>query len=364
MKLFTLALVFFAALSGSAASAAELFLGAYPNAVVVFDEAKQQVLERIPLVTGTPRALHLSADGKRMYVYTIDHSGIETIDVSTRKVISHFELDTPAKRYRFGDGIVADPEGKLLYTVTTEIDKEADRYEIGKPKYTVIDLTQQKIVRVVDISREDEASFRGNARGLDISPDGKYIYQFRDRIIILNTTDFKVVERIELSKPEVPGMEMENVGFGGEVQAIRQPGQRVSLFNSSDRIIHNRLFGIARFDLTTRQMDYVPIGPAPAGMAGLQVTPNQKKAYTVVSTGAQGNKRCEFWSFDLDTDNVTQRAEFPCRARFSFGMSGDGKKLYIYAAGFEIEVYDAITLKYERTWDLNNDMTGPMIVVR
>ena len=31
-------------------------------------------------------------------------------------------------------------QGKLLYTTTTEITKLADRYEIGKPKYTIIDL--------------------------------------------------------------------------------------------------------------------------------------------------------------------------------------------------------------------------------
>ena len=40
----------------------------------------------------------------------------------------------------------------------------------------------------------------------------------------------------------------------------------------------------------------------------------------------------------------------------------DGKKLYIYGAGFEIEVYDAATLKYERTWDLNNDITGAGLI--
>jgi hypothetical protein len=44
-------------------------------------------------------------------------------------------------------------------------------------------------------------------------------------------------------------------------------------------------------------------------------------------------------------------------------MSSDGKKLYIYGAGFEIEVYDAATLKYERTWDLNTDITPAGIVV-
>src|SRR5271166_4185193 len=98
-------------------------------------------------------------------------------------------------------------------------------------------------------------------------------------------------------------------------------------------------------------------------MAGLQVAPDKRNAYTVVANGLHGNKRCEFWAFDLATDGITQRAEFPCRSRFSFGMSSDGKKLYIYGAGFEIEVYDAATLKYERTWDLNNDVTFGMAVL-
>ena len=110
-------------------------------------------------------------------------------------------------------------------------------------------------------------------------------------------------------------------------------------------------------------MDFNPIGPAPAGMAGIEVTPDRKAAYTVVSTGIHGTKRCEFWAFDLTNDQITQRAEVPCRTRFTLGISTDGKKLYIYGAGFDIEVYDAATLKYEKTWDLNNDVTYAGIVV-
>jgi hypothetical protein len=229
----------------------------------------------------------------------------------------------------------------------------------------VIDVASGKISKTIDIPREDEAGFRGYGRGgFEISPDGKYLYNFRDRVVILDTSDFKVVDRLDLSKPEVPGEEMETVGFGGELDSIAEPGRHVSLFNSTDPIVHNRVFGIARFDLTTRHVDYTPIGPSVQGMTNLEVTPDHKKAYTVVTSGQHGNKRCEFWAFDLGSNKITQTAEFACRARFSFGMSGDGKKLYVYAAGFSIEVYDAATLKYERTWDLNNDLTGPMVVVQ
>lgn len=342
--------------------AGTLFLGGYPNSILVVDESQGKVVDKIHLETGLPVSLRLSEDRKKIYVVTNDHSGIEVIDVATRKVINHFVLNTSTTQYRFSGG-TPDPEGKLFYTVTTEIDKRLEHYEIGKPKYTVIDLGQQKIVKTVDIAPEDENGAGGFGRnGFEISPDGKFLYEFRDKVVILNAADFKVVDRIDLAKPDLPGME--NIGFGADLDSILEPGKHISLFNSSDPIVHNRVFGIAQFDLNTRDVSFNPIGPAPAGMAGLQVAPDRKFAYTVVANGAHGNKRCEFWTFELATDHLTKTAEVPCRTRFSFGMSGDGKSLYIFGAGFEIEVYDAATLKYERTWDLNNDVTmGGMIVL-
>jgi DNA-binding beta-propeller fold protein YncE len=344
------------------APAATLFMGAYPDSVIVFDEGKGQIVDRIKLTTGLPTSMRLSQDRKQIYVTTNDFSGIEVIDVATHKVINSFKLNTPDKRYRFNGG-TADPSGKFFYAVTTEMNKLKDRYEIGKPKYTVIDLADQKILKTVDIPREDENANGGGGRGggFEISPDGKYLYQFRDKVVILNADDFKVVDRIDLAKPDFP--DMENIGFGGLLDSISEPGQHISLFNSADPIVHNRVFGIARFDLSTRQVNFAPIGPSPQGMTGLHVTPDKKNAYTVITNGTLGNKRCEFWAFDLTTNKIKQTAEVPCRSRFSFGMAGDGKKLYIYGAGFEIEVYDAATLKYERTWDLNNDVTGAGMII-
>src|ERR1700733_7018415 len=133
-RLFSL-LVFFAAV----ASAGTLYLPAYPAAVLVFDEAKGQIVDRIPLETGTPMSMRLASDHKKIYITTVDHNGIEVIDVATRKVINHFVLDTPTKQYRFRGGAV-DPEGKLFYAVTKEITKFPEHYEVAKPKYTVIDL--------------------------------------------------------------------------------------------------------------------------------------------------------------------------------------------------------------------------------
>lgn len=348
--------------AASLASAGTLYLPAYPAAVLVFDEAKAQIVDRIPLATGTPMSIRLAPDHKKIYVTTIDHNGIEVIDVATRKVINHFELNTPTKQIRMYNG-TADPEGKLFYAITKEITKFPEHFEVAKPKYTVIDLQQQKIVKTVDIPKEEEPQNQGDygVGWMEISPDGKYLYQFGERISILQASDFKVVDHIDLARPDEPGME--NVHFGSDLDLINSPGEHTGMFVWSDPIVHNRVFGLARFDLTTRKIDFNPIGPAPNGMAGIEVTPDKKWAYTVIQNGRNGNKRCEFWAFDLSSDRVARRAEVPCRTRFTLGISTDGTKLYIYGAGFDIEVYDAATLKYEKTWDLNTDVTYAGIVV-
>jgi hypothetical protein len=123
------------------------------------------------------------------------------------------------------------------------------------------------------------------------------------------------------------------------------------------------MFGLAQLDLSDKHIDFTPIGPPPAGMAGLEVTPDKKFAYILVANGSLENKRCEFWTFDLTTNRIKQGAEVPCRNRFTLGISSDGKKLYLYGAGYDVEVYDAATLKYEKTWDLNNDVAGGIVVL-
>lgn len=340
------------------APAATLFMGSYPDTLLVFDEAKGAVTDRIKLDTGLPTSMQLSDDAKRIYVTTITTSGVEVIDVATHKVINKFSLNDGPRRYRFYGG-APDPTGRFFYTVITQIDKEIDRYKVSKPLYAVIDLKLQKVVKTAEIDKEDEKS-GGFRAGYKVSSDGKFLYVFGEKVVIVDTATLKAIDHIDLAKPEGTGLE--NVGFGGTLDNIRTPGQYVSLFNASDPYIHNKMFGVARFDLNTRQFDFTPVGPAPAAMAGLQMSPDGKEAYTVVTNGTLGNKRCEFWRFDMTTNAVLDKSEFQCRSRFRFGLSNDGTKLYIYGASYDIEVYDAKTLKYESTWDLGYDTTGAGMV--
>jgi len=335
------------------AHAGTLVLGSYPDKLLLVDEDSGKVTTRIPLETGLPTSLRLTNDKKKIFVTTITTSGVEVLDAATKKVLTHFSLNTPTTKYRFTGG-VPDPTGKIFYTLAMKIDKQVDRYVLGKWQYIAIDIAQKKVVKAVDIPQEDEQLYASRAT-MQISDDGKLIYLFRDKGIVLNAADLKTVDHIDLAKPEGAGLE--GATFGGGVELLRNNSEYVSLFTAADPYIHNKVFGIGRFQLATKTFDFTPIGPAPYQIAGLQITPDGKDGYTAITQGTTGNKRCEFWHFDLTTNKALDKVEFPCRSRFQFGMSSDGKKLYIYGASYDIEVYDAKTLKWDKTWNLEADAT-------
>lgn len=342
-------------------SAGTLLLGTYPDKMFTVDEADGQIKQRIQLTAGLPVSMRLSNDRKLIYVTTITTSGIAVLDADTRQILNQFSLNTPDTRYRFSGG-VPDATGRYFYTQLVRFEKQADRYVVSKPMYAVIDLKAQKIVRTAEVEAEDD-TLAGMRSVMMLSPDGKTLYMFRDKVLMIDTATLKVAERLDLAKPETTGME--NVSFQGGVQALQNPNEYVSLFNASDPYIHNKVFGIGRFDLAHRTFAFSPIGPVPTAMSGLEVTPDGKDGYTVITNGTTGNKRCEFWHFKMDTMTLVDKAEFHCRSRFTLGMSDSGEKLYIYGASYDIEVYDAKTLKLDKTWDLGADATmAGMIILK
>src|SRR5262245_66290877 len=143
---------FLSAIAASAARAADpaedaiLFVGALQNQVLVIDEALGKVVDRIQTNTGTPRRMRLSYDRKKIYVWTPVKDGIEVVDMAARKVISSFALNQANRRESFS-GLAPDPQDRLLYGTCPTGFKQTDRFEIENPKFAIVDLAQQKIVK-------------------------------------------------------------------------------------------------------------------------------------------------------------------------------------------------------------------------
>jgi DNA-binding beta-propeller fold protein YncE len=349
-----------AALASAAFAQGTLFVATWPHQIQVVDEASQKIVDHIELQTGVSHSIQISDDYKTIYVSTVEKNGIEVIDVATRKVTNAFVLDEGGKKMRFS-AWTPDPTGKFIYMIVRPIEKKIDRFEQGKQQFAIVDLAQQKITKFVDMPGNEDAQGGGRGGAMRFSPDGKYLYRMGGTITIYDAADFKVVDTIELSKPQFPGMQ--NVNLGQQLDGLQEPGIHVSLFNSSDPVVHKNIFGIARFDLNKRTFQFTPIGPAAASMQGLHITPDHKTGYTVTTNGTGGNKRSEFWVIDVPTGRVLRTQEFDGRARYTFGMSSTGKDLYIFGAGYDIEVYDPQTLKLRSVIDLKADQTSGMIVV-
>lgn len=345
--------------SAKVSAGAMLYIGTWPNKILVIDEAQGKVVDQIALNTGTPQGLTLSYDKKKIYATTWQ-SGIEVIDLATRKVTNHFVLNEGNRSVRMR-GFAPDPTDQLLYATITVAVKQVDRFEIEKPKFAIIDLAQKKITKTYDFPKEHDTPF-GFMAGYRVSPDGKLLYVFKEDVLIFDLKDFKQVDKIELSKPQHPGSFPIRIGSGDDPN--EDPGIVTSVFNSSDQVTRRRIFGIARFDLNTRNLDFTPIGPATTGMTGLQLTPDRKNGYTVAFNGSGATRRTEFWVFDIPTRKLLKKHEVETRSRFAFALSGDGKNLYIYQAGPTIEVYDAETFKLQKIITFDGDETTNLLVVR
>jgi hypothetical protein len=364
IKLFPIGLLLLIAATAYAQQNAEtgggalMYLGTWPDKILIIDEAKQQIIDKIKLETGAPLQIVLSQDKKKLFILTTK-MGIEIVDLATRRVTSHFELNEGNRRV-YPLGAAPDPQGKFIYATLRTSIKEIDRYKIEKPKFAVIDLEQKKITKTFDFPKEFDQGF-GFLSGYKVSPDGKLLYVFKEDILIFDLANFKQVDKIELSKPLYPGLFPINVR--GDDDPNEEPGYVTSVFNATDPVVRRSIFGIARINLLTKKVDFTPIGPA-APMNRFYLTPDRKKGYTVTFSGQGGNRRTEFWVFDVVARKVIKKLEFESRSRFNFAVSGDGRKLYIYGAGPTIEIYDADTLRLENTITLDGDAITQLLVLR
>jgi hypothetical protein len=336
-----------------------IYVGTIGGDVLLIDEDKEQVVDRIRAKTGIPRRLSPSFDRKKILVWTPLKNGIEILDLATRKINTSFVLDENNRRVGVG-GFAPDPEDKVIYASIHAAVKESDRFVIEKRKFAVIDLAQQKITKAVEIPMIDGRS--AGMGGYRVSPDGKLLYVFGMHVWIFDTSDFKLIDTMELTKPQYPGMASFN--FGLRDDPTEAPGTVTGVFNSTDPVVRRSVFGLARFDLNRKIFDFTPIGPAAnAGVMGLQLTPDKKTGYCVTFEGQVGNRRCEFWVFEMATRKVLSRVEFDGPVNFAYTLSGNGKNLYIHGSYPVIDVWDAATLKLRNKIELDSDLCSQFIIV-
>ena len=353
-----------------------MYIGTLDRKLLVIDENKEEVVGQIQL-GGIPRSTVLSADRKKLHVFTTQML-LETVDLETRKVVSSFSLADPRSRPRMQasapdrlllggggnarySGLAIDPTGRYLYTTMKVAVKDIDQYHVEPPQFVVIDLRDKKIAKSWPFPQDLNQGF-GFEATYKVSADGKLLYVFQDDILIFDLSTFKQVDKIPLAQPPYPGMSPYRLAANEDT--MDDPNTVTSIFTSVDQVVHKGTLGMASINLNTRKVDYVPIGPL-LPMMGFQLSPDRKTGYSVMpKIGIGANRETEWWVWDIPTHTVIKKKTFESRPTFRFSVGGDGKRLYLYGAGSSLEIWDAATLDSKKLLFLNKDTTTNLITVR
>jgi DNA-binding beta-propeller fold protein YncE len=350
-----------------------MYIGTLDKKLLVIDEDKADVVGQIAL-GGIPRSTVLSPDHKTLYVVTTQML-LETVDLPSQKVTSSFSLADARSRPRMQasspdiinlggnsrfTGLAIDPTGKILYTTMRSVVKDVDQYKVEMPQFVAIDLAQKKIVKTWQFPKTMDGGF-GFGATYKVSADGKFLYVFQEDIVIFDLDKFQEVDRIPLAQPENPGMTPYRLA--ADQDSFDTPNQVTSVFTSVDSVVHKGTLGVASIDLTTRKVNYYPVGPL-LPMNGFQLSPDRKRGYSVmpiVSTG--GNRQTEWWIWDIEKHSVIKKQAFDTRPTFKFAVGGTGKNLYLYGAGSTLEIWDAETLTSKKLIYLNKDTTTNLVTI-
>jgi hypothetical protein len=327
-----------------------LYIGGRPNRIVLIDEATEKVIGEIHTKTGTPAQIELSQDKKRFYCEDMSFENIEIVDIASRQVIDTFRLSEGNKKARIF-GFEADPLNRFIILMTKTATKLPDRWEISTPTLQQYDLKEHKVMRTIPWPKGEEREFAN----MHFSPDGKLLYFFGEDILIYDTTNFKQVDKWELSHPIEDGFG--RIDFNAMDETNEEPGFFTGLFTVEDAVQKRRIMGIARVNFEKKNVDFYALGPATG--VSFSLAPGRKMGYGLHSEIG----KYEFWSFDLVNHRLDKKAEFQGRPRMGLKTSSNGKVLYIWVAGNTIDLYEAATFKYLRTITLDADMTGSLHVM-
>jgi len=327
-----------------------LYIGGWPNKVFVIDEATEKVTGSIDTMTGAPTRMTMSKDRKKFYMVNALADQVEILDVASRKSLDHFTLSDGRKKVRIRT-LIPDPLDRFVIMLVKTAEKKIDRFEISPAALVVYDLKTHAISRTIPWPNNEEREFVS----IMMSPDGKLLYFFADDVHIYDTTEFKQVDKWELSRPLEEGLG--RFDFGPRDVTYEEPGFYTGIFTTQDPVQNRRIMGIARVNLAAKSVDFWPLGPARP--VGFSLAPDRKRAYGLL----QEIGHYEFWTFDLEKHKLGATMEFSGRPRMAMRTSSNGKLLYIYQAGNTIDLYEASTYKYLRSITVDADETTELFVV-
>ena len=328
------------------------YLGTYTRDILVWDEASEQVVDRIEMGHDIPASIVVNEAKDRIYVRDGTALYMELVDLKTNEVVDEFTLSRGNVTVRI-NGFAPHPSDEKAVIFAKRYTKLRDRYVVEGPFLLEYDLTNKTVSDTIPWPDDQE---RESIR-FQYSPDGKTLYMFAEDIIALDSNSYEEVDRWQISTPIESGVGRSR--FGVAPQPYDEEGIATSLFRMTDPVQNRRIMGIARVRLSEKEVDFFTLGES-RPVRNFTLAPDGKKAYGLLE---QGNvAEYEFWEFDLVNQRVSRRVPFAGRPRMTLGVSADGEHLFIYNAGNTIDIYDSATFEYLKQVVFDEDTTFEVMI--
>jgi len=329
---------------------AHWYISTYTDHVLVWDEATEKVVDRIPVQNRIPSSLTLSEDRAHLYIEDPSSEKIEIVDVASHTTIGQIELSHDRTKVRI-NRFQLDPLQRWAALYVKTYTKKPDRWVVEGPMLLKYDLAERAVTDTIPYPGGDPPEFP-NFR---FSPDGTLFYVFADDLIALDAKTFEEVDRWEISEPLEPGLGPMTLPFSRSPYQDND-GVYTGLFRVTDPAQHRRLMGIATVDLNRKEVDFATMGPSER--VSFVLAADGRTAYGLQSEVGD----YEFWKFDVAGARVEARVPFAGRPRMGLMPSADGTRLFIFVAGNTIDVYDSQTFELLHTVELGEDMTDVVVV--
>lgn len=329
----------------ASAQTATWFISTYTDEMLVWDEASEQIIDRVQMNRIIPNDVQLNETKTRIYVGDGSAEYIQIVDVASREVIDEITLSEGDVTFRIG-GFAPHPSEPKAVVFGRRHEKLDDRYVVDGPFILEYDMDNKVVTDTIpwpDGEERDNVGFR-------YAPDGNTLYFYTNDIIAVDAETYEEVDRWEMSQPLEPGLGRPS--FSTNSQTYDAPGVATSLFRMRDPVNNRTMIGIATVRLSEKEVEFFTVGPSEP-IRGFALAPNGEKAWGLYST----IEAYEFWEFDLVEQTLSRRVPFPGRPRMGLDVSADGTKLYVHVAGNTIDVYDSTTYEFLRTVEFDEDMT-------
>jgi hypothetical protein len=128
----------------AAQSTARWYIGTYSNELLVWDEASEQVVDRIQMRNPIPRNITVAESRNRLYVSEATAQTIEIVDVARGEVVDEFTLSHDSVRVRI-QGFAVHPSGGRAVLEIMRYISHADRYPVDGPHLVEYDLQAKEV---------------------------------------------------------------------------------------------------------------------------------------------------------------------------------------------------------------------------